>query len=379
MIIRLVSFSFRWTPDEYAEFPDDPRVPFPVDFFSDTLMWAYRMARAGMSCRSPLCTMAALIALCLPPAGLLGQAPISTAKTPAAGKNRTPPRTPDGQPDMQGVWATDSLTPLERPPEFAGKEFLTEQEAAEYERRTLAQVNSDRRDGGAEADLRRNYNEFWRERPTKVAAGRRTSIIVDPPDGKIPPFTSEARRRMDARAGATGPDGPEDLALRIRCISRDLPMIPTPNNNVLQIVQSRGYVAIYQEMMHEVRLIPLDGRPHADSNIRGYMGDSRGHWQGDSLVIDTTNFIGKSNFYGADENMHLTERLTRKDPGAILYQFTVDDPTAFVRPWSGELSMRRSQEWVAEYACHEGNYSMTNILAGARAAEKRSADKATGK
>jgi Icc-related predicted phosphoesterase len=142
----------------------------------------------------------------------------------------------------------------------------------------------------------------------------------------------------------------------------------------LQIVQGTGYVAILQEMMHEVRLIPLDGRSHVDSNIRGYMGDSRGHWDGDTLVIDTTNFIGKSNFYGADENMHLTERLTRTEPGTILYEFTVDDPTAFVRPWSGELSMRKSQEGVVEYACHEGNYSMTNILAGARAAEKNEFD-----
>jgi hypothetical protein len=329
-----------------------------------------------MSYRSLLCVMAPFLASCFLLAGLLGQAPISTTKRAAAGKTWIPPRTPDGQPDMQGAWSTDSLTPLERPPEFADKEFLTEQEAAEYERRTLSQVNSDRRDGGADADLRRNYNEFWRERPSKVAASRRTSLIVDPPDGKIPPFTPEARKRLDARAGV---NGPEDLALRIRCISRDLPMIPTPNNNVLQIVQGTGYVAILQEMMHEVRLIPLDGRSHVDSNIRGYMGDSRGHWDGDTLVIDTTNFIGKSNFYGADENMHLTERLTRTEPGTILYEFTVDDPTAFVRPWSGELSMRKSQEGVVEYACHEGNYSMTNILAGARAAEKRSADKASGK
>jgi hypothetical protein len=303
---------------------------------------------------------------------------------------QTTSRTPDGQPDLQGVWATASLTPLERPPEFANKQFLTEQEAAEYERRTLADVNSDRRDGDAQSDLRRNYNEFWRDRPTHVVASRRTSIVVDPPDGKIPLPTPEALKKRAARATATGPEGaryepagvalprtaerqpagPEDLALRIRCISRDLPMIPTPNNNFLEIVQGAGYVAIAQEMMHEYRIIPLDGRPHADPKIRGYMGDSRGHWEGDTLVIDTINFIGKSNFYGADENMHLTERLTRIDPGTLLYQFTVDDPTAFTKPWSGELSMKKTEEAVEEYACHEGNYSMTNILAGARAAEK---------
>jgi hypothetical protein len=281
----------------------------------------------------------------------------------------SPPRTPDGQPDMQGVWITATLTPLERPAEFAGKEFLTEQEAAEYEKRTLAEVNSDRRDGGAEADLRRNYNEFWRDRGSNVVASRRTSIIVDPPDGRIPPLTAEARQRRASRAEAQ-PRGPEDLALRIRCISRDLPMIPTPNNNFLQIVQGPGYVAILQEMMHELRLIPLDGRPHVDPAIRGYIGDSRGHWDGDTLVIDTTNFIGTSNFYGADEGMHLTERLTRKGPGTIVYDFTVDDPTAFTKPWSGELSMGRSEEGVVEYACHEGNYAMTDILAGARAADR---------
>jgi hypothetical protein len=301
-----------------------------------------------------------------------GQAP----STPATKNNWTPPRTPDGQPDFQGYWATSTLTPLERPAEFAGKEFFTEKEAAEYEKRMLDELNSDRRDGGPEADLRRNYNEFWRDRGTTVVASRRTSLIVDPPDGKIPPFTPEARKRRTAEGGR-GPNGPEDLALRIRCISRDLPMIPTPNNNVQQIVQGPGYVAILHEMMHEFRIIPLDGRAHADPRVRGYMGDSRGHWEGDTLVIDTTNFIGKSNFYGADENMHLTERFTRTASDLIQYQFTVDDPTAFTRSWSGELSMRKTPEPVFEYACHEGNYSMTTILAGARAAEQQAAGQQT--
>jgi hypothetical protein len=272
--------------------------------------------------------------------------------------------------DLEGFWATSTLTPLERPPELGGKGFFTEQEAAEYERRTLEAVNSDRRDGGPEADLRRNYNEFWRDRATTVLPNRRTSIIVDPPDGKIPSFTPEARRKRVAHAEANRAlAGPEALALRIRCISRDLPMIPTPNNNFLQIVQGAGYVAIIQEMMHEYRLIPLDDRPHVDSRVRGYMGDSRGHWEGNTLVIDTTNFTGNDNFYGADENMHLTERLTRTDPNTIVYRFTVNDPTAFTRPWSGELAFRKTDEPVFEYACHEGNYALTDILAGARAAE----------
>jgi hypothetical protein len=272
--------------------------------------------------------------------------------------------------DLEGFWATSTLTPFERPPELGAKGFFTEQEAAEYERRTLEAVNSDRRDGGPEADLRRNYNEFWRDRATTVLPSRRTSIIVDPLDGKIPPFTPEARRKRAAHAEANRAlAGPEALALRIRCISRDLPMIPTPNNNFLQIVQGAGYVAIIQEMMHEYRLIPLDERPHVDSRVRGYMGDSRGRWEGNTLVIDTTNFIGTDNFYGADENMHLTERLTRTGPTTIVYQFTVNDPSAFTRPWSGELAFRKTDEPVFEYACHEGNYALTDILAGARAAE----------
>jgi len=321
-----------------------------------------------MRCRFAMCAMAGFIWFASSAPLLVAQAPPLTVKK----KVWTPPRTADGQPDLQGVWVTATLTPLERPVEFAGKEFLTEQEAAEYVRRTLEQVNSDRRDGGAEADLRRNYNEFWRDRGTTVVASRRTSLIVDPPDGRIPASTPDARRKQAARAEAGRvPSGPEDLALRLRCISRDLPMIPTPNNNFLQIVQGRGYVTILQEMMHEVRLIPVDGQPHPGPKIRGYMGDSHGHWEGDTLVIDTTNFIGKDNFYGADENLHLMERLTRTDPETILYEFTVDDPTAFTRPWSGELSMRQTQEAVFEYACHEGNYSMTNILAGARAADNR--------
>jgi len=291
-------------------------------------------------------------------------------------RNWTPPRTPDGQPDLQGVWEMSTLTPLERPAEFAGKPFLTEQEAAAYQKRTLDQLNSDRRDGSSEADLRRNYNEYWRDRGAELKPNLRTSLIVDPPDGRIPPFTPEGRKRRDAQMAASrNPSGPEDLALRIRCISRGLPMVPTPNNNFFQIVQSRGVVAILQEMMYEVRLIPLDTRPHVSSTVRGYMGDSRAHWQGGTLVIDTTNFIGKDDFLGADENLHLVERLTRTGPDTILYQFTVDDPSAFTGPWSGEIPMTRTTEGIFPYECHEGNYSMTDILSGARALEREAARK----
>jgi hypothetical protein len=321
--------------------------------------------------------MAAWIGLALlTPARVSGQASPATKKA-APRKTWTLSRTPDGQPDFQGVWATATLTPLERPAEFAGKEFLTEQEAAEYEKRTLEQVNTDRRDGGNEADLRRNYNEFWRDRGTAVVGSRRTSLIVDPPDGRIPAFTPEAAKKRAAQTQADRvPSGPEDLALRIRCITRGLPMVPTPNNNFFQIVQSAGYVTILQEMMYEARVIPLDQRPHAPQAVRAYMGDPRGRWEGDTLVIDTTNFIGKNDFLGADDGLHLIERLTRVDEDTILYKFTVDDPTAFTKPWSAEIPMRKTQEGLFAYECHEGNYTMLNALAGARAAEKRAAEQA---
>jgi hypothetical protein len=290
---------------------------------------------------------------------------------PVTGQTWTPPRTPDGHPDFEGVWAIDTLTPLERPAELAGKAFLTEKEAAEYERRTLEESNRDRRDGTPEADLARNYNEVWRERGIHVVPDRRTSLITDPPNGRIPPLTPEAQRIRAARTQHP-PAGPEDLALRIRCISRGLPMVPTPNNNFFQIVQSPGYIAILQEMMYEARIIPLDGRAHLDPRVRAYMGDARGHWEGDTLVIDTTNFIGQDDFYGADENLHLTERLTRTDANTILYQFTVNDPTAFTKSWSGEIPLTKSTEAIYEYECQEGNYALVDILAGARAQEARS-------
>jgi hypothetical protein len=280
-----------------------------------------------------------------------------------------PPRTFDGYPDLEGVWAIETLTPLERPKELAGKAFFTPQEAAEYEKRTLEQGDRDKRDPNPEIDLSRNYNEVWRERAAQVVPSLRTSLITDPPDGRIPPLTPEAQKKRAARTQHP-PAGPEDLALRIRCITRGLPMVPTPNNNFFRIVQSRGNVLILQEMMYEARIILLDGRPHLPHEVRAYMGDSRGHWEGNTLVIDTTNFIGVDDFYGADENLHLTERLTRTGNDTILYQFTVDDPTAFSQPWSGEIPMTKSHQEIFDYECHEGNYALVDILAGARAQEK---------
>jgi hypothetical protein len=275
------------------------------------------------------------------------------------------------------VWSNSTLTPLERPPEFAGKEFLTQQEAADYVSRLLQQVNSDRRDGGGSVDVNRSYNEFWRDRGNNLVEDRRTSLIVDPPDGKIPPLTPAAQKRVDEsrewmRDHAT--DGPEGRSLGERCISWTTagpPMLPGPYNNDMQIVQGLGYVVILNEMIHDARVIPLDGRPHTDPSIRGWLGDSRGHWEGNTLVVDTTNFIGEYSFRGSDANMHLTERFTLVSPEVFEYEFTVDDPTAFTKPWTARIPYNKTTERVYEYACHEGNYAMTDILAGARAAEKK--------
>jgi len=314
----------------------------------------------------------------LAPIGLAGQGlPVVAKPAIAAPKSWAPARTADGQPDLQGVWTNPTLTPLERPPEFAGKEFLTEQEAADYVKRLLQQVNSDRRDGGTQVDVNRSYNEFWRDRGNALVADRRSSLIVDPPDGKIPQLTPEAQKRVEEsrkwmQEHAT--DGPEGRSLAERCISWTTagpPMLPGPYNNDTQIVQGPGYVVILNEMIHDARVISLDGGPHADQNIRAWKGDSRGHWDGNTLVVDTTNFIGEYSFRGSDANMHLTERFTRVSPDMIQYEFTVDDPTAFTKPWTARIPFNKTTERVYEYACHEGNYAMTDILAGARAAEKK--------
>lgn len=295
----------------------------------------------------------------------------------AQSKTWTPPRTPDGRPDLEGTWSTATLTPLERPPELAGKQFFTEKEAAEYEKQFLQQANRDRRDGGADTDVSRAYNEFWFSRGSHLVASRRTSLIVDPPDGKIPPLTAEAQKRQADRAAQARLhqlDGPEDRPLQERCIlwpTAGPPMIPGGYNNNYQIFQSPGYVMILVEMIHDVRVIPTDGRPHLPSSVRQWMGDSRGRWEGNTLVVDTTNFTAQTNFRGASQNTHLIERFTRTGPDTIVYQFTIDDPSAFTKSWKAEIPMQRTHEPILEYACNEGNYAMAGVLGGARAEEKK--------
>jgi len=291
-------------------------------------------------------------------------------------KSWTPPKTPDGQPDLQGIWTTATLTPLERPAELAGKEFFTEKEAAEYEKRLLDQGNRDRRPGSASADVAGAYNEFWFERGSKVVESRRTSLVVDPPDGKIPALTPEAQKRQAARAEYRRlhpADGPEDLSLNNRCIlwpTAGPPMLPGAYNNNYQIVQSPGYVVIFVEMIHDARIIPLDGRPHVPQNVRLLMGDSRGRWEGNTLVVETTNFTDKTAFRGSGRNFHLIERFTRTSPDTIVYEFTANDESSFTRPWTAQIPMKKTPDPIFEYACHEGNYGMEGILRGARAEEK---------
>ena len=284
-------------------------------------------------------------------------------------------RTPDGKPDLQGTWSFATITPMERPAELANKEFFTEQEAAAYEKEVVERNNKDRRDGPAEQDVGRAYNDFWWDSGTKVVKTRRTSLVVDPKSGRIPPTLPAARERQQKRQAANRGhefDGPENRPLPERCLmlqGAGPPMTPTAYNNNVQIVQGDGYVALLIEMGHEVRIIPTDGRPHTASNVRQWKGDSRGRWEGDTLVVETTNFSDNSSFRGSGPNMKLTERFRRLDEGTLIYQFTVNDPETWELPWTVEIPVTKSQGQLFEYACHEGNYGMAGALAGARAEE----------
>lgn len=297
---------------------------------------------------------------------------VAMAQSPA--KSWTPERTPDGHPDLQGIWNNTTITPLERPRDLGDKAFFTAEEQAAYEQRVLA-----RREKSSDANDTVADPSVWWEQGTKAVKTQRTSMVIDPPDGRIPPLTPAAQKRMaDLRAETRRhpADGPQDRSLQERCLLANTtgpPMLPGPYNDNIQIVQTPQYVMMTLEMIHDVRLIPLDGRPHLDPKIRQWMGDSRGHWENDTLVVDTTNFTGKTHFRGSDENLHLIERFTRTDANTILYQFTVDDPTAFTKPWTAELPMLRSPGMMYEFACHEGNFALEHILSIAREQEKAAA------
>jgi hypothetical protein len=304
---------------------------------------------------------------------------VAQVRPPA--KGWTAPRTPEGHPDFQGVWNFSSLTPLERPAEFAGKPTMTREEAARYEKTVTERNNADRRDGTVDQDVARAYNDAWYDRGTHVAfvnGVAHTSLIVDPPDGHIPALTADAQRRQTARAEVRREhpaDGPEDRSLAERCLGFNAgpPMLPGPYNNYVQLFQFKDHVIIFNEMIHDARVVATDGRPHLSSSLRRYLGDSIGRWDGDTLVVDTTNFTDKTNFRGASDRFHLVERFSRPDPETLLYEFTVEDPSSFAKPWSAAVPMKRTDEQLYEYACHEGNEAMIGILGGARYEDKQKA------
>jgi hypothetical protein len=281
----------------------------------------------------------------------------------------TPLRTPWGHPDLRGIWDFQSVVPLERPAEFAGRVELSDEEAAELQRRALERLNADRRDGGVEADLARAYNEIWYGR--RPIANTRTSLVIDPPDGRVPPLTPEgqkfAARRLNRRGDRGTVAWTDELDTYTRCISRVMPRLPQNYNSGTQIFQAPDYVVLQYEQFDR-RVIPLDGRPHLGSRIRQWNGDSRGHWEGQTLVVDTTNFTNKQEFRGIPQgNLHLIERFTRVGANTINYEATIDDPTMWTRQWTVFLPWQKDDNYqMFEYACHEGNYGMEGILTSGR-------------
>ena len=297
------------------------------------------------------------------------------ASVPAAGQvapERTVPRTLDGQPDLQGAWSFATITPLERPREYAGRQFLTDEEVAELDEDAATRASSDRRGAlTVQRDLDLAYDQFWWDRGTSDG---RTSLIVDPPDGRMP-FTAEGRQRIDARRALRNlpASGPEDRSPGERCVHHTKagpPMSAGGYNNHLRLLQTPGYVVMWTEQIHDARIIPMDGRPPIAGNIRQWMGSSRGHWEGDTLVVETTHFNGKASYQGSSEGLHLVERFTRVDADTLEYEYTVEDPTTYARPWTASIAMKPLDGEMYEFACHEGNYGMFGILSGARAEEK---------
>jgi hypothetical protein len=300
-------------------------------------------------------------------------------------KKWTPSRTPDGQPDLQGFWTNSTYTPLERPRNVT-KEFYTREEALELEKKA-ASDETEQTAPGTIADVHYDFTQFGLDRNQSThSLNLRTSMIVDPTDGRLPPLTAEGQRRADERAELAKRVGRWDSAqsnqLDDRCVMFDgagPPMLPASYNSNYQIVQAPGYVMILFELNHETRVIPLDGRPHVARNIRQWVGDSRGHWEGETLVVETSNFNGKNPLRGSSENMRVVERFKRVAEDTIEYKFTVEDESTWTRPWSAELPLKKTVGPLFEHACHEGNYGLYNTLVGARLEEKRAAEEAAKK
>jgi hypothetical protein len=353
----------------------DPSSPYPLAATEllrairnlKPLAWAYDVAMAYRFFAVP--------AVALAIAAFAGTESAGQAPSKPASKSSWTARTPDGQPDLQGYWTNASFTPLERPAEFASKEFFTPEEAAAYEKTRVDAFL------GQPADNVHYDDAIWQtETYKKGVSGLRTSLITDPRDGRIPSLTPEARKRAADRAARRGNpyDAAENASNLERCLTwgADIPPhLPAVYYSNLQILQGAGYVVVMTETIHSARIIPLDGRPHLGRNLRPWAGDSRGHWEGNTLVVDTTNYSDKIGFRGAGANLHTTERFTRVDADTIRYEFTVDDPTTWTRPWSAEIPMKKMQGPLFEYACTEGNYGLANILRGARAQDPKPAAK----
>jgi hypothetical protein len=324
--------------------------------------------------------------------GLVLTAAVSGAEAQTAAADKwTPPRTPDGHPDLQGIWTTQTFTPLQRPPRYADKEFLTEEEAAELLQlltrdginplagAIFAAGDEERAKLVEQTDPTHYNNAAWLTTPKmKTLSSRRTSLIVDPPDGRIPPLTAEGQKRAAARRATLNFDSYENRPLQERCVvwtHEGPPMLPPAYNDMYQIFQTPGYVVVFRELSTNLpRIIPIDGRPHLSDGIRQWAGDSRGRWEGDTLVVETTNFNDKTAFQGSGAALHVVERFTRVSADRIVYQFTANDPTTWTKPWTVEIPMLQSEGRPYEYGCHEGNYGVVNILKGARAADKTSAE-----
>jgi hypothetical protein len=317
-----------------------------------------------------------------------GQAPKKAAPAAPVKKTTSVPKTPWGDPDLQGVWNDATSTPLQRPGGVGAKETLSDEEAEEFQQQLANDLSRDRRDGGADADVNRAYNEHWMDsRRLKITADHRTSLIVDPPDGRIPAtvlLPPERERARAARAAANArfnaglPNNYTDMTLPVRCVIRtdSPPYLPTIYNNDFQIFQSPGYVVIGPEMIHSARIIPLDGRPHIGKNLKQWLGDSRGHFEGNTLVVETTNFRTDEGvvFQNANpETFKITERFSRVDAKTLNYEFTAEDPKTWTRPWTAVIPWVKidPEEQLYEYGCHEDNYDIVHFLSGARAREKR--------
>jgi hypothetical protein len=328
-----------------------------------------------MRVRVLVSTVALLATGCLCAARLPAQ--ILAAAPAAVDESTAMPRTSWGDPNLQGVWDYRTITPLERRPELGERAFYTDEEVAQLEGRAARRMDAPP-DPNAPANL--VHAQYLTDPGRRVDDAHRTSLIVDPPNGKMPPLTPAAQERQAAaRAANAGArsggkaDSYRDRTLLERCITRGLPgaILPGLYNNNIRISQSPGYVAIVHEMVHETRVVPLDGSPY--TGIPGYMGESRGHWEGDTLVVETRNFNGKAGFRGSSENLTMTERYTRVSPSKVDFQLTFDDGTQWTQPWTVAYSMHPAEGELYEYACHEGNYGLRNILENARDEERAAA------